>query len=117
MKNHTVHLNPLLFTALLVVASGLNAQQNRIPDERIDLPGVWRCLMPRGPVAILNINTQGDFALNGFNSRYTLQGNILSTVAGNVTTQYRVRQAGDALTLESAAGRYSCQRGATGSLA
>ena len=117
MKNHTENLNAILVTALLVVACGAHAQQNRFPEERIDLPGVWRCLVPRGPVAILNINTQGDFTLNGFSSRYTVQGNILSTVAGNVTTQYRIRQAGDALTMESAAGRYSCQRGATGSLA
>lgn len=110
-------LKTTVLVTLFAASQCVHAQQNRFPEERIDLPGTWRCLAPRGPVGSLTINNQGDFTLNGLSSRYTLSGNTLTTVADGLSTQYRVRQAGNALTLESAAGRYSCQRGASGSLA
>ena len=105
----------LLFVILLGAGCGAVAQQ-RSPVERIDLPGAWRCLTPRGVPGTLNVTAQGDFTLDGFTSRYTTQGSVVTTVGAGVTTEYRVRQAGNALTLVGAAGRYSCQRGGIGPL-
>jgi hypothetical protein len=101
------------FALLLFASSGVMAQQ-RGPVERIDLPGSWRCLTPRGSPGSLTVTAQGDFTLDGFTSSYRVEGRILSAVSGGVTTQYRVRQAGNALTLEGPTGRYSCQRGGSG---
>ncbi len=99
----------------LAVSCGAAAQQ-RSPVERIDLPGAWRCMTPRGSPGTLNVSGQGDFTLDGVTSSYSIEGRILTAVAGGVTTQYRVRQAGNALTLEGPAGRYACQRGGSGPL-